>query len=162
MTPGGLNSDHLKRAMGVALAFHEILTVADVLRIAPLWVPHHVLGVLRANGMLANVIGVPTVPPELIFTQLRIYLIGKSGKTNRSASVICSGHFHCSFSPLRIRRAMTSLSEILEHNRSFVARKEYEAFRTDRFPNRSWSCWDAWTPGWWSSCRRRWGFATAT
>jgi carbonic anhydrase len=31
---------------------------------------------------------------------------------------------------------MTSLSEILEHNRSFVAGKEYEAFRTDQFPNK--------------------------
>lgn len=31
---------------------------------------------------------------------------------------------------------MTSLSEILEHNRSFVVSKEYEAFRTDRFPNK--------------------------
>jgi carbonic anhydrase len=31
---------------------------------------------------------------------------------------------------------MTSLSEILEHNRSFVAGKEYEAFRTDPFPNK--------------------------
>jgi carbonic anhydrase len=31
---------------------------------------------------------------------------------------------------------MTSISEILEHNRSFVDRKEYEAFRTDQFPNK--------------------------
>lgn len=28
------------------------------------------------------------------------------------------------------------ISEILEHNRSFVARKEYEEFRTDQFPNK--------------------------
>jgi carbonic anhydrase len=31
---------------------------------------------------------------------------------------------------------MTILSEILDHNRSFVHRKEYEAFRTDQFPNK--------------------------
>ena len=28
------------------------------------------------------------------------------------------------------------ISEILQHNRSFVANKEYEAFRTDQFPNK--------------------------
>lgn len=28
------------------------------------------------------------------------------------------------------------ISEILQHNRSFVASKEYEAFRTDQFPNK--------------------------
>jgi carbonic anhydrase len=31
---------------------------------------------------------------------------------------------------------MTILSEILEHNESFVASREYEAFRTDQFPTR--------------------------
>ena len=31
---------------------------------------------------------------------------------------------------------MTSVSEILEHNRTFIERKEYEAFRTDRFPDK--------------------------
>ncbi len=31
---------------------------------------------------------------------------------------------------------MSIVSEILEHNRSFTARKEYEEFRTDRFPNK--------------------------
>src|SRR4051795_3345077 len=31
---------------------------------------------------------------------------------------------------------MTIISEILEHNRAFTARKEYEAFRTDQFPNK--------------------------
>jgi carbonic anhydrase len=31
---------------------------------------------------------------------------------------------------------MTTLSEILNHNRSFVERKEYEEFRTDQFPNK--------------------------
>src|SRR4051812_40057756 len=31
---------------------------------------------------------------------------------------------------------MTIVSEILEHNRSFIERKEYEAFRTDQFPNK--------------------------
>src|SRR3989440_7295544 len=31
---------------------------------------------------------------------------------------------------------MTLLAEILDHNRSFVDRKEYEAFRTDQFPNK--------------------------
>ena len=28
------------------------------------------------------------------------------------------------------------INEILEHNRSFVDRREYEALRTDRFPNK--------------------------
>ncbi len=31
---------------------------------------------------------------------------------------------------------MTTLSEILNHNRLFVERKEYEEFRTDQFPNK--------------------------
>jgi carbonic anhydrase len=31
---------------------------------------------------------------------------------------------------------MSLISDILVHNDSFVARKEYEAFRTDRFPNK--------------------------
>ncbi|HEX3356887.1 MAG TPA: carbonic anhydrase [Tepidisphaeraceae bacterium] len=31
---------------------------------------------------------------------------------------------------------MNTISEILEHNHSFVERKEYEAFRTDQFPNK--------------------------
>src|SRR5882757_8979936 len=31
---------------------------------------------------------------------------------------------------------MTIVSEILDHNRSFIARKEYEAFLTDQFPNK--------------------------
>ena len=31
---------------------------------------------------------------------------------------------------------MSTITEILEFNRSFVARKEYEEFRTDRFPNK--------------------------
>ena len=31
---------------------------------------------------------------------------------------------------------MTLIPEILEFNREFVARKDYEAFRTDRFPNK--------------------------
>ena len=31
---------------------------------------------------------------------------------------------------------MTIISEILDHNRSFIDRKEYEAFRTDQFPNK--------------------------
>src|SRR5438132_5485588 len=31
---------------------------------------------------------------------------------------------------------MALLAEILDHNRSFVDRKEYEAFRTDQFPNK--------------------------
>lgn len=31
---------------------------------------------------------------------------------------------------------MSIISEILDHNRAFVASKEYEAFRTDRFPNK--------------------------
>src|SRR5438105_8241378 len=33
-------------------------------------------------------------------------------------------------------RHMTLLSEILDHNHSFVAQKEYEEFRTDQFPNK--------------------------
>src|SRR3954465_12655500 len=32
--------------------------------------------------------------------------------------------------------AMSILSEILDHNRTFIDRKEYEAFRTDPFPNK--------------------------
>jgi len=31
---------------------------------------------------------------------------------------------------------MSIVTQILEHNRSFVAAKEYEAFRTDQFPNK--------------------------
>jgi carbonic anhydrase len=31
---------------------------------------------------------------------------------------------------------MTILSEILQHNATFVRRREYEAFRTDQFPNK--------------------------
>jgi carbonic anhydrase len=31
---------------------------------------------------------------------------------------------------------MSLIQEILTHNQSFVARREYEAFRTDRFPNK--------------------------
>src|SRR5260221_3103368 len=31
---------------------------------------------------------------------------------------------------------MTIVSEILDHNRSFIERKEYEAFLTDQFPNK--------------------------
>ena len=31
---------------------------------------------------------------------------------------------------------MSILSEILQHNRQFVARKDYEKFSTDRFPNK--------------------------
>jgi carbonic anhydrase len=31
---------------------------------------------------------------------------------------------------------MTIVSEILQHNRSFVESREYEAFRTDQFPNK--------------------------
>jgi carbonic anhydrase len=31
---------------------------------------------------------------------------------------------------------MSIVSEILDHNRSFVAQKKYEEFRTDRFPNK--------------------------
>ena len=31
---------------------------------------------------------------------------------------------------------MSIIDEILEYNRDFVRRKEYEAFRTDRFPNK--------------------------
>src|SRR3954466_3036015 len=31
---------------------------------------------------------------------------------------------------------MSVISEILDHNRSFTERKEYEAFRTDQFPNK--------------------------
>lgn len=31
---------------------------------------------------------------------------------------------------------MSLLGEILDHNSAFVARREYEAFRTDRFPNK--------------------------
>jgi len=31
---------------------------------------------------------------------------------------------------------MTIVSEIFDHNRSFIERKEYEAFRTDQFPNK--------------------------
>ena len=31
---------------------------------------------------------------------------------------------------------MSQLSEILDHNRNFVERKEYEPFRTDRFPDK--------------------------
>src|ERR1700749_393206 len=31
---------------------------------------------------------------------------------------------------------MSILSEILEHNRQFVANREYEKFATDRFPNK--------------------------
>src|SRR6059058_4597604 len=31
---------------------------------------------------------------------------------------------------------MTILSEIFDHNRSFIAAREYEAFRTDQFPNK--------------------------
>src|SRR3954465_5634049 len=31
---------------------------------------------------------------------------------------------------------MTIISEILEHNRTFTQRREYEAFRTDQFPNK--------------------------
>ena len=33
-------------------------------------------------------------------------------------------------------KTMSILSEILEHNRHFVAGKEYEKFATDRFPNK--------------------------
>jgi carbonic anhydrase len=31
---------------------------------------------------------------------------------------------------------MSIISEILQHNRSFTERREYEAFRTDQFPNK--------------------------
>src|SRR6476660_5874770 len=31
---------------------------------------------------------------------------------------------------------MSIISEILDHNRTFTARKEYEEFRTDQFPNK--------------------------
>jgi len=31
---------------------------------------------------------------------------------------------------------MSLISEILDHNRSFIARREYEAFLTDQFPNK--------------------------
>ena len=31
---------------------------------------------------------------------------------------------------------MSLITEVLEHNRQFVEQKEYEAFRTDRFPNK--------------------------
>jgi carbonic anhydrase len=31
---------------------------------------------------------------------------------------------------------MSTISEILDHNRSFIDRKEYEELRTDRFPNK--------------------------
>lgn len=31
---------------------------------------------------------------------------------------------------------MSLIAEILDHNEQFVARKEYESFRTDRFPNK--------------------------
>src|SRR3954470_21494899 len=31
---------------------------------------------------------------------------------------------------------MSHLSEIFDHNRSFIAAREYEAFRTDQFPNK--------------------------
>src|SRR5258706_13678616 len=31
---------------------------------------------------------------------------------------------------------MSIISEILEHNRTFTQRKEYEEFRTDQFPNK--------------------------
>ena len=31
---------------------------------------------------------------------------------------------------------MSMISEILEFNREFVARKDYERFRTDRFPDK--------------------------
>src|SRR3954464_14796628 len=31
---------------------------------------------------------------------------------------------------------MSIISEILDHNRTFIARKEYEEFRTDQFPNK--------------------------
>jgi len=31
---------------------------------------------------------------------------------------------------------MSALSDILAHNQAFVANREYEAFRTDRFPNK--------------------------
>lgn len=31
---------------------------------------------------------------------------------------------------------MSIINEIMEYNRSFVQRREYEAFRTDRFPNK--------------------------
>jgi carbonic anhydrase len=31
---------------------------------------------------------------------------------------------------------MSIISEIFEHNRSFIDRKEFEAFRTDQFPNK--------------------------
>src|SRR4051794_14864579 len=31
---------------------------------------------------------------------------------------------------------MSIISEILEHNRTFTQRREYEAFRTDQFPNK--------------------------
>src|SRR3954468_4271002 len=31
---------------------------------------------------------------------------------------------------------MSIVSEILQHNRTFIERKEYEAFRTDQFPNK--------------------------
>src|SRR5947208_12235785 len=33
-------------------------------------------------------------------------------------------------------RPMSILAEILDHNRQFVARKDYEKFATDRFPNK--------------------------
>src|SRR6476469_10811760 len=32
--------------------------------------------------------------------------------------------------------AMTTLSEILDHNKTFTANREYEEFLTDRFPNK--------------------------
>lgn len=37
---------------------------------------------------------------------------------------------------IRIAATMTILSEIFDHNRTFIERKEYEAFRTDQFPNK--------------------------
>jgi carbonic anhydrase len=90
--------------------------------------------------MLTNMINVPTVPPELVIHTIEDIPNWQEwqneSKFLRDAPMAGSGRFHCSGAPLRIRRTMTSLSEILQHNRSFVDRKEYEEFRTDQFPNK--------------------------
>src|SRR3954454_17119434 len=45
-------------------------------------------------------------------------------------------HEVCARVAARINVTMSIVSEILDHNRSFVADKKYEEFRTDRFPNK--------------------------
>jgi len=54
---------------------------------------------------------------------------------NTSAGVSGFARFPCSVPRIQLH-PMTIVSEIFEHNRTFIASREYEALRTDQFPNK--------------------------